>query len=55
MTERELNELTRLLNQNTHSNASPELDRTILAAAEQYTSKQHTKRAFWRRRTSRYG
>lgn len=46
MTERELNELTRLLNQNTHSNASPELDRTILAAAEEYTSKQHTKRAF---------
>ncbi|GHA03712.1 hypothetical protein GCM10008090_11110 [Arenicella chitinivorans] len=46
MTERELNEITRLLNQDTHPNASPELDRTILAAAEQYTHKQQIKRSF---------
>jgi hypothetical protein len=49
MTERELNEITRILNQDTHANASSELDRTILAAAEQYTNSQQAKHSFLRR------
>ena len=45
MTERELNEITRLLNQDAHPNANPELDRTILVAAEQYAQTQQAKRS----------